>query len=99
MHNCEQAALNTLKLYDKAFAGLIRDGKPATFRDFLLRSPRLFADLGECVGAISHISSYWAYRYPRGGGRITSAEAALEIFSEFDNSLPIREKFDIAGAA
>ena len=94
---CEQAALNTLKLYDKAFAGLIAEGKPAAFRDFLLASPRLFLRLGECVGGISHIASYWAYRYPTGGGRITSAQAALEIFSEFDNSLPVREEVDIAG--
>ena len=43
---CEQAAINTLKLYDKAFAGLISEGKPAAFRDFLLTSPRLFCDLG-----------------------------------------------------
>ncbi len=95
---CEQAALNTLKLYDKAFAGLIADGNPAVFRDFLLRAPRLFITLGECVGGISHIASYWAYRYPRGGGRITSAQAALEIFHEFDNSLPVREDVAIAGA-
>ncbi len=95
---CEQAALDTLKLYDKAFAGLIAEGKPAAFRDFLLASPRLFCDLGECVGGISHIASYWAYRYPKGGGTITSAEAALEIFSEFDNSLPVRETVDVAGA-
>ena len=96
--SCEQAALDTLKLYDKAFSGLIQDNKPAGFRDFLLASPRLFAELGERVGGISHIASYWKYRYPNGSPAAASAEAALEIFCEFDNSLPVRHEVDIAGA-
>ena len=39
---------------------------PKTFRDFLLRAPYMFLELGEKMGAISHIVSFWRYRFPPG---------------------------------
>lgn len=86
----ETAAAEALKLYDRAFSGLINDNDPGGFRDFLLRAPKMFVDLGECVGGISHLVTYWAYRYPSGAPRAAPAEDLLEIFQEFESSLPLR---------
>lgn len=88
----EAAALEALKLYDRAFSGLINDSDPGGFRDFLLSSPGMFVSLGECVGGISHIVSYWSYRFPNGPPPAVSASDALEIFQEFESSLPVREE-------
>ena len=38
---------------------------PKTFRDFLLSAPYMFLELGEKMGAISHIVSFWRYRFPK----------------------------------
>jgi hypothetical protein len=47
------------------FLQLTQHADPGSFRDFLLKSPALFVSLGESVGGISHIVSYWEYRFPR----------------------------------
>ena len=91
IEQAEHEALEALKLYDKAFGGLINQNDPAGFRDFLLTSPGMFVALGECVGGISHIVSYWAYRYPKGPPPVALADEILEIYQEFENSLPERE--------
>ena len=60
---------------------------PRSFRDFLLNAPRLFHDLGEHVGALQHIVSFWRFRFPTGTeGKITPTELC-EIFTEFEHTL------------
>ena len=49
-----------------AFADLVANQSPKTFRDFLLCAPYMFLELGEKLGAISHIVSFWRYRFPAG---------------------------------
>jgi hypothetical protein len=53
-----------LGAYDDAFARLTAQGDAAAFREFLLSSPPLFVRLGELVGALNHIATYWRYRFP-----------------------------------
>ena len=56
-----------LSVYDSSFADLVKNQAPKTFRDFLLSAPFMFLELGEKLGAISHIVSFWRYRFPQGG--------------------------------
>lgn len=81
--------LRTLKVYDDAFENLVENNNPRVFRDFLLRAPELFLNLGERVGAISHISSYWRYRFPLGQAPVASVEEALDIFMDFEAGLSV----------
>ena len=55
-----------LAVYDDSFADLVAHQTPKTFRDFLLSAPYMFLELGEKMGAISHIVSFWRYRFPAG---------------------------------
>lgn len=84
----ERSAVQALGIYDEAFYGLVRRNEPSVFRNFLLASPRMFLTLGEAVGGLSHITSYWRYRFPDGSPLDASGLEALEIIREFEASLP-----------
>jgi hypothetical protein len=84
--NALQRARGSLRVYDEAFAGLV-DGKPQGFRDFLLSAPSMFCDLGEQLGAVSHIVSFWNFRFPKARAPIVSVSELRDIFQDFEESL------------
>lgn len=84
-----KAIQRTLKVYDDAFEDLIENGKPKAFRDFLLRAPELFLSLGEKVGVISHIATYWRYRFPEGRQPTAHVDEAIDIFQDFEGGLSV----------
>jgi hypothetical protein len=75
---------STLRTYDEAYLQLAANGNPQAFRDFLLTAPALFLELGEKIGAISHISSFWKYRFPKGQPVRADAEEVMAIFQDFE---------------
>ena len=83
-------ARRSLAVYDKAFNGLV-DGQPNAFRDFLLGAPSMFTDLGERLGAINHITSFWDFRFPRGKMPVITPEELTDIFADFEASLAFPE--------
>lgn len=94
---CEATA-DMLRIYDDAFQGLTREGRPTAFRDFLRDAPLLFSRLGERLGAIQHIVSFWTYRTgpdkPAPG-----AEELLDLLADFESSLSGRERPDTLALA
>jgi len=72
-----------LGVYDASFGDLVEHQSPKTFRDFLLSAPYMFLELGEKLGAISHIVSFWRYRFPMGGPAHIDAEELAAIFQDF----------------
>ncbi|MGA0600114.1 hypothetical protein ACO2Q3_05355 [Caulobacter sp. KR2-114] len=91
------AARETLTVYDRAFASLL-DGQPQAFRDFLLSAPSMFADLGERLGAVNHIASFWQFRFPLGRPAFIGAEELCETFMDFEDSLSFPELRRLAEA-
>ena len=83
--SCRQVK-DTLAVYDSAYESLTADGRPAEFRDFLLKAPSLFNDLGERLGGIDHIISFWRYRFPNADAIVTPAELQ-DLFMDFESSL------------
>ena len=77
----------TLNVYDEAYAKLVRDGRPTAFREFLIDAPELFASLGERLGAISHVASFWRYQYPAGARSRVSYEELTDVLADFEASL------------
>ncbi len=73
-----------LSVYDHAFRDLVANQTPKTFRDFLLSAPYMFLDLGEKLGAISHIVSFWRYRFQTGSPNV-DAEELSAIFQDFSS--------------
>lgn len=81
------AILRALDVYDRAFEDLIDNGKPQAFREFLLRAPDMFLSLGEKVGVIAHIASFWRYRFPPGLPLVADVDEAVDILQDFDAGL------------
>jgi hypothetical protein len=84
-----QRVVTALKVYDDAFNDLTVNGRPQAFRDFLLKAPSMFMGLGENVGVVSHIASYWRYRFPTGKKLTCPLEEAASILQEFEISLGV----------
>ena len=77
------AVNRALAVYDDAFSDLVANQSPGTFRDFLLSAPRMFLEMGEKLGAISHIVSFWRYRFPPGSRANIDAEELSTIVADF----------------
>lgn len=78
-----------LGVYDHAYNELTRNGEPEAFVAFLRKAPSLFVSLGEKVGAIGHVASYWRYRFPDGKPMRAQADEAMAILQDFESSLGI----------
>ncbi|MGE0047071.1 MAG: hypothetical protein AB7T08_15040 [Hyphomonadaceae bacterium] len=75
-----------LLAYDCAFASLA-SGDVGAFRDFLLKAPSLFLPIGEAVGVLKHVESFWRFRFP---GRVRAAmdvDEAFEILQDLELTL------------
>ncbi|HSS12247.1 MAG TPA: hypothetical protein VLL04_00030, partial [Rhizomicrobium sp.] len=74
-----------LAIYNDSFRDLVAHQTPKTFRDFLLSAPYMFLELGEKLGGISHIVSFWRYRFPPGSPKAIDAEELAAIFQDFSS--------------
>jgi hypothetical protein len=81
-----EQANKSLRNYDNAFSSLI-DGKPMAFRDFLLDAPSMFCELGERLGAVTHIVSFWNFRFPTGQRPVVTGAELVDIIADFEESL------------
>ena len=76
-----------LQVYDDAYRDLTHNDQPMAFRDFLMNAPCMFVLLGERIGIISHIVSFWQYRFPSGVDLIVPAEEIIDILHDFQSNL------------
>ena len=74
---------NIIKVYDNAYDTLIAERDPRKFREFLLGAPALFLEIGEKMGALSHVTSFWKYRFPAGAPRTVDCDELTAIFQDF----------------
>ena len=79
-----------LAVYDASFSDLVKNQAPKTFRDFLMSAPYMFLELGEKLGAISHIVSFWRYRFPENGRSNIDPEELAAIFQDFTSGFSER---------
>ena len=76
-----------LRVYDQVFEELTKDGNATAFRDFLLRSPEMLVRLGEGSGIVSHIASFWRFRFPKGKPLEANVGELLDILQDFEAGL------------
>ena len=86
---CDNVAI-TLKVYDDAYQALTQAGEPMQFRDFLLHSPTMFTALGEQLGALQHIVTFWRYRFSKDAARV-NVDELIDIFMDFESGLRGRD--------
>jgi hypothetical protein len=79
----------TLSIYDNAYFMLTQKSDPLVFKNFLLSAPELFKALGERLGAVEHLLSFWRFRVPVGSRTLMSTEEMIDIFSDFESSLDV----------
>lgn len=72
-----------LSHYNRAFGDLVANQSAKHFRDFLLSAPLMFLELGEQLGAISHIVSFWRHRFPKGSQNVVEAAELVAILQDF----------------
>lgn len=82
---CESVT-GMLEVYDKAYGALTVDGQPAAFREFLIAAPDMFTRLGEELGAVQHIVSFWRFRFPPGKRALVTPDELMNIFLDFEDS-------------
>ncbi|MEQ1489115.1 MAG: hypothetical protein ABL932_01050 [Terricaulis sp.] len=76
----------TLLEYGVAFASLA-EGQPSAFRTFLLKAPSMFIPIGEAVGVIRHINSFWRFRFPDAATPMMEADEAIEVLHDFETTV------------
>jgi hypothetical protein len=90
--NHSDAVRRLIAIYDRAYSQLVDKQDPKTFREFLLNAPSLFLEMGEKIGAMSHITSFWQYRFPAGQQRFVDPEELSMIFQDFTQSFGVEVK-------
>jgi hypothetical protein len=81
-----ETARASLNGHDVAFASLV-NGEPRAFRAFLRSAPSLFVALGQQLGGVNHVVSFWSYRFPEGSALDATAEELLDILLDFEQAL------------
>ena len=76
-----------LNIYNDAYRALTAENRPLGFRNFLLSAPSMFTQLGEQLGAIQHVITFWSYRMPKGKPRFISYDELADVFLDFEDSL------------
>ncbi|MEG2312115.1 hypothetical protein [Brevundimonas sp.] len=94
VQTCDKVS-QTLRYYDEAYAGLTTRGEPLAFRDFLLEAPHLFTRLGDQLGAIQHIVSFWRFRFNPQSAPV-QVDELIDIFMDFETGLMGRNLEDLA---
>ena len=80
---------HSLLTYDIAYKSLIEQANPGPFRRFLLDGPRMFYELGELIGILDHISSFWTYRMGSHGLTPMPYHDYADILTDFEESLSV----------
>jgi len=80
-----KAMAKLLNIYDVAYKTMTVEKKPAAFKDFLLKSPAMFLEIGETAGVVSHVSSFWEFRSGRGDIERLEGSELIDLFQEFEN--------------
>jgi hypothetical protein len=80
-----------LNVYNVAYRALTLENDPVSFRDFLLSAPDMFGQIGEQLGAIQHVVSFWRYRMPKGKPRIIGFDELTDMFMDFEDGLVTSE--------
>lgn len=79
--------IQALSDYDESYNRFLTEERPSEFRDFLLNAPATFVRLGEVIGSLQHINSFWAFRMGAlNRARITEADF-VDMLIDFMSSL------------
>ena len=98
--DCERRVARMFKAYDDVFDSLARRSSPEPFRRMLVDGPRVFAHLGEHMGRLEQVVSYWRHQFPeRRSTRQTPPDVVTEGIRNILSALSVRPGFMDHGPA
>ncbi|WP_339335439.1 hypothetical protein [uncultured Maricaulis sp.] len=69
--------------YEHVFGRFCRGEDANGFRNFLLKAPNLFYDVGSDLSVVSHVPGYWSYWARQNSKGFLQAREAMMLFSDF----------------
>ncbi len=85
-----------LDTYHDEFNSFVQKGDPAALKRFMTRAPELFVEMGEDIGRLQHVSSYWKF-WTRGRRvQSMSGQEAFDILPDFEAALQVTDLRDAA---
>ncbi|KAA5805457.1 hypothetical protein F1654_05630 [Alkalicaulis satelles] len=80
-----------LNEYNEEFTRFVERGDPAALKAFMSRAPQLFVEMGEDIGRLQHVSSYWRF-WTRGrrANAMTPVEA-FDLLPDFEAALMVTD--------
>jgi hypothetical protein len=78
MADSERKIAEMFRIYDEVFDALTEQKSPEPFRRFLVDGPRLFSRLGERMGRLEQLVSYWQHQFPGRTVRQLSPEIVFD---------------------
>ncbi|HTX50280.1 MAG TPA: hypothetical protein VME40_12925 [Caulobacteraceae bacterium] len=91
---CERRIAQMFKIYDEVFDALAEDRSPEPFRRMLVDGPRVFARMGERMGRLEQVVSFWRHQFPDQRIRQAPTEAIVEGLRNILNALSIQSGHD-----
>ena len=85
-----------LNAYHAEFRTFVEKGDPAALKTFMAKAPTLFVEMGEDIGRLQHVSSFW--RFWTKGKRVTSMSGmeAFNLLPDFEAALQVTDLEDAA---
>jgi hypothetical protein len=97
MTECDRRIADLFRIYDEVFDALTEQRSPEPFRRFLVDGPQVFARLGERMGRMEQLVSYWSHQFPGRRTRQLSPEAVFDGMRNLLSALSLSAGFLDAG--
>ncbi|XBQ14857.1 MAG: hypothetical protein ABL308_07745 [Oceanicaulis sp.] len=85
-----------LDAYHTEFRRFVERGDPGALKTFMTRAPTLFVEMGEDIGRLQHVSSYWRFWTKDRRSRQMSGMEAFDLLPDFEAALQVTDHRDAA---
>ena len=85
-----------LDTYHQEFERFVQRGDPAALKSFMTRAPDLFVEMGEDIGRLQHVASYWKFWTKGRRTQAMPAQEAFDILPDFEAALQVTDLRDAA---
>ena len=77
----------SLSVYDVSYEKMVNSQHPIAFQKFLLSAPDAFEAIGDALSKVSHIATFWEFRFSNQSRIVLDYTDAIDILEEFANQL------------
>jgi hypothetical protein len=85
-----------LDAYQTEFEHFVNRGDPAALKSFMTKAPELFVEMGEDIGRLQHVASYWKFWTKGRRVQTMSGMEAFDLLPDFEAALQVTDFQDAA---